>query len=63
MDSQSPPNEVVQNISVAGKLAGLTGAGASCSIIPQHHDGLEMLTAGANPYEKQSEMNKKVDVN
>ena len=29
MDSQSPPNEVVQNISVAGKLAGLTGAGAS----------------------------------
>ena len=33
MDSQSPPNEVVQNISVAGKLAGLTGAGASYYII------------------------------
>ena len=32
MDSQSPPNEVVQNISVAGKLAGLTGAGASIYI-------------------------------
>ena len=46
MDSQSPPNEVVQNISVAGKLAGLTGAGASNPIFRHLHrreidDGME----------------------